>query len=179
MYTDQDVRDAYFAYKCEEIASVDETTPESVATTGLVCYTDDNRVNEPQTREEKEKALGHLRNGQKILKETRLVIGERQPTGLTSLLSPDAPAILVDAGFFGTSPAYRQITLIRWHNIEKLNVFGAIEYAEKLGFDLSGRTLRYALENNFVVGAKTGRDWSINKASLENWLRNRPKPGRK
>lgn len=52
--------------------------------------------------------------------------------------------------------------------------------AELLNPEIPGRTIRWAAKHGWIQHSeKNGRDWRFPKMSYMNWVRNRPKPGRK
>jgi hypothetical protein len=56
----------------------------------------------------------------------------------------------------------------------------ATEHATENGHQITDRGLRKAAKNGYVPGAyKIGRDWIIPEDGLDDYLNNRPKPGRK
>jgi len=56
----------------------------------------------------------------------------------------------------------------------------ALQVASEQGITISPRTLRYAAKHGLIQGAeKIGRDWFLPKWSLQEYLLDRPKPGRK
>jgi excisionase family DNA binding protein len=46
-------------------------------------------------------------------------------------------------------------------------------------YRLTDSHFRRLLEHGTIQGIKAGRDWLIDKESLEQYMANRPKPGRK
>lgn len=64
----------------------------------------------------------------------------------------------------------------KWLNVEE-----AIDFVRSYtGEIIPGRTIRYAVKNGFIRGAKKhGRDWRFPRSRFIGWLKNRPKPGRK
>lgn len=114
MYTQQDVRDAYFAHRTDVEARAQGWTPEQV----LRSLAFDN--------EEAQRDLARYERGKALLQEARLVVGPRFIRGTAE---PDFPAVdgetaLVPAGYIATAEAVARVGLKRLSDdeVRQLNV---------------------------------------------------------
>jgi hypothetical protein len=97
-YTDQDVRDAYFAELCAQAAKVEKTSPEEEATHYY-----------PEGQHQV--LLDSLHRGQDILKSAKIVRSERRTFQQETLQNIDSPIIFWDSGYLAASQTWIEVAL--------------------------------------------------------------------
>lgn len=69
---------------------------------------------------------------------------------------------------------------VKGQNADEMTVDQAEDYAREVGETATARGIRLAAKNGYIPGArKIGRDWLIPYGGFNQYLDNRPKPGRK